>query len=153
MFVFFKKRVHVSYKNKHCCVYIKLHRIGTYETKIWRSNNYFHVTKKMRNRCKKPCAETKYHKKSFICTTLNNFLLRVSSCKIAVQKKKKDKNRWPIVEKEPLLRTGLSVIERIRNFKTHFFFVLIRWKYVRYFFFTLIWCKIKELFLVSFAKK
>ena len=37
--------------------------------------------------------------------------------KIAFQKKKKtDKNCWPIIGKEPFLRTGLSVIETIRMF-------------------------------------
>ena len=39
--------------------------------------------------------------------------------KIAFQKKKKKvKYCWPIIGKEPFLRTGLSVVENIRNLDT-----------------------------------
>ena len=47
--------------------------------------------------------------------------------KIAFLKEKKmknDKKCWPIIGKEPFLRTELSVIKSIRNFKT--LFVLVR---------------------------
>ena len=36
-------------------------------------------------------------------------------------------NCWTIIGKELFLRTGLSVIENYRNFKTHFF-VLVRYE-------------------------
>ena len=42
--------------------------------------------------------------------------------KIAFQREKMIKKGWPtsIIGKEPFLRTGLSVIESVRNFKTFF---------------------------------
>ena len=51
--------------------------------------------------------------------TLNIILLGFH-VKIAFQKKKNEKKCWSILGKEPFLRTELSVIKSIRNFKTVF---------------------------------
>ena len=58
--------------------------------------------------------------------------------KIAFRKKKNDKNCWPIIGKESLLKTGLSVIESIRNLKTHFFSGMMNVCQISWSFFTVI---------------